>query len=57
MNKIESDGPMELGYSIAGSMTQLNYLPMRPTKLNKDLVRIRKYCTLSLVLSLLTHFR
>lgn len=57
MNKIESDDPMELGYSIAGSMTQLNYLPMRPTKLNKDLVRIRKYCTLSLVLSLLTHFR
>ncbi|KAK6724245.1 hypothetical protein SNK04_003077 [Fusarium graminearum] len=49
MNKIESDDPMELGYSIAGSMTQLNYLPMRPTKLNKDLVRIH--------LSLLSRFK
>ncbi|KAM0501881.1 hypothetical protein ACHAP8_004177 [Fusarium lateritium] len=37
---MESYGPIVMGYSIGGSMTQLNYLPMRPTKLNKDLVRI-----------------
>ncbi|KPA44271.1 6-hydroxy-d-nicotine oxidase [Fusarium langsethiae] len=47
--RIESYVPMALGYSIGGSMTQLNYLPMRPTKINKDLVRIH--------LSLLSRFK
>jgi hypothetical protein len=55
--RIESYVPMALGYSIGGSMTQLNYLPMRPTKINKDLVRIRKYTTFFPMFSLLTHFR
>ncbi|CEI66562.1 unnamed protein product [Fusarium venenatum] len=46
---MEPYDPMVMGYSIGGSMTQLNYLPMRPTKLNKDLVRIH--------LSLLSRFK
>jgi hypothetical protein len=47
--RVESWGRMVMGHSIGGSMTQLNYLPMRPTKLNKDLVRIH--------LSLLSRFK
>lgn len=29
---------------VDGSAVQLEYLPMKPTKLNKELVRIRKLC-------------
>ena len=43
MIKIEDDGNVDLGYPIAGSMTQLNFLPMKATELNKELVRLRKY--------------
>ncbi|RGP67515.1 6-hydroxy-d-nicotine oxidase [Fusarium longipes] len=40
IKKLSGDDAMDLGYPIGGSVTQLNYLPMRPTKINKDLVRI-----------------
>ncbi|CAG7563700.1 unnamed protein product [Fusarium equiseti] len=40
MIKTEDDGNAGLGYPIAGSMTQLNFLPMKATKLNKELVRL-----------------
>jgi hypothetical protein len=49
MIKIEDDGNADLGYPIAGSMTQLNFLPMKATKLNKELVRLH--------LSLLSRFK
>jgi hypothetical protein len=66
MIKIEDDGNAGLGYPIAGSMTQLNFLPMKATKLNKELVRLRKYTLFlyryciahtSLDLSLLSRFK
>lgn len=44
--KMEENGEIGLGYQIAGSETQFDFLPMRPTKLNKELVRIRKYTPL-----------
>jgi hypothetical protein len=52
--KIAPDDFMDLGYPIGGSMKQLSYLPMRPSKLNKDLVRIRK-CIPFFLLSFFAH--